>query len=353
MTPAPLTEATRAKVLVDGVEIMNATSADIDRSKDVQKTDVIGTPDKRISTGSVSYSGTLTELRHNDFGIRFIHNQIVNNLDFQSNADVAAVDTSIGDGGSQHVLAVGNLTASQDFVALGNRLDFISLLLVRTPTYDDDLTVVIKDDMAATVATLTMPNDALPTTLGYAQYLLALGDRVALTSGDVYTMEVTHSGGAGSVTLYGADVQAFVLLGTGDNVEDTFTLLHDTVFEDTLFVRLDDDYQGQLEGYTFSDGTGGGGEDEIVFTTPPATGVEVYAKYQFDDSDLFAWRLGFGGATNPQYTLRFEHYDEDGKMLDAYQILDVQFSSNGIVVAPATFVEQTLSWEGVREESVP
>lgn len=348
-----VSEAANVTILLDGVPIVNATSADVTRAKAITKTDVIGTKDKRISEGSVEYSGTLTELRHNDFGVRLVRNKLTNNLDFQPLVDVTGTPTRVGANNVQRTLTTVNVLETQDFEALGNSLDYISLLMDRDASYTDDITIRIKDGVTL-LATLTLPNSYVNTTKKYTQFLLELDERVALTRGNVYTMEVEHSGVGGDVRLYGNNVQDFVLVGTGDDVTTAFDLLHTNVEAGTLFVRKNDgQYLGQTEGYSFSDGTGTAGVDQVSFTTAPATGEEIYAKYEHDTDALFAWRLGFGDAANPQYTMRFEHRNEQGDLLDAYTINGVRFASNSISISPGSFVERTLSWDGVSEDSVP
>lgn len=344
------------KIIVDGIVIANATSIDITRSKTIDKVDVIGTRDQRIAEGSSEISGSLTELKTNPLGMKMLRSQTVNNIAFQKNMRTSPgdVDTPVGEAGIQVSLNNGNTSNVQNFEAIGTRMEAIYLLAERNSAFTEDLTVLVKDG-ATTLYTLTVPNDQIPSSKGWIEYQIPADEQPILTKGSFYGLELQVPGStAGQVSFYGADkTDGYISLGTGDGVETRFDLQHASVFPDTLFVKKGEEgFLGKEEGYSFGNNSGTGGLDEVIFDTAPANGVEIFARYEYNDNDYIAWRLGFGNATPPTYTIRYEMRTEDGVIVDAFEIQRVRFSSHGVSFNPSSFVERTLAFEGEIEKVI-
>lgn len=339
-------------IYVDGVFLANATNYELNLTKSVTKTAVIGTKEQRIAEGTEQISGSLTVLKTSDAFTRMMRQRELGNLDFLSLArtnPAGATDFDQGTALVQRTLSSGNLTYSQDFVATGTKLRQIYITAARSSTFVANLTVKLK--LTTTVlATYVIPNDSIPTVKGQVEYYMSLADTIpALTVGTQYNLEFSIPGAStGTLSLYGGDIKDTYLIGTGNGATVNFDLAHTTVVSSSLYIRkgADDGWLGQLEGYTFGDGLGAGGVDRITFSTAPLAGVEIYATYQFNSNTLIAWKLGMSQVTDPVYRIKYEMSDTDGTLLESYVIERVKFTSVGLTVNPAAFNEQTIQFEG-------
>jgi hypothetical protein len=338
-------------IYVDGVFLANATNYELNTSKTTNKVPVIGTTEQRISEGSVEINGSLTLLKTSDLTARLLRVREVNNLDFQPLSKVypgGVTEFDQGVGMVTQTLNSGDLLFAQNFVALGTKLRQIYFTAKRNAAFINDVQIRLMSG-ATPLQTYVVKNDTIPTVKGQVEVLTTTADVfTTLTPGTTYTLEYSIPvASAGQVEFYGGDLQALFEIGTANGVQTEFDLNHTNVLVDTLYVRLGNDgWLGQLESYTFGNGTGTSGVDEIVFAVAPVNGTKVYATYQHATNNLVAWKLGFSTAGTPSYTIKYESRNTQGVLLDAYVIERVKFTSNGLAVNPAAFIEQTVQFEG-------
>lgn len=350
--------ADNIRIFLDGINIASATSMDITRSRTVNKLQVIGSPDQRISDGAIEITGSITELKSNDLGFRLVRSKTLNNVDVQPQYWDGASDLPTGENTIQHTLNSVTTSVEQQFTATGKRLENLRLLMSKTGALTEDITITVKTLADATVGTpITLLAEKVDANKFWTEIDLTESTKITgLTVGTQYKLAIAVNGAtSGELYLWGNERQPEFLVHTAVGGEGAVDLNHTTVDSDTLFVRVNaDGYRGQDEGYTFSDGTGTAGVDQIVFSPTLTAGDEVYVSYEYDDgvNNPFAWRLAFGEATSPTYTIRFDEVDSNGKLLDSYEIEDVIFSSNGRSISPDSFVERTLQFEGQSEKSI-
>ncbi len=352
MVDFTLTVPELISIYVDGVLLANATNYELNLGKTTNKVAVIGTSEHRIAEGSVEIGGSLTLLKTSDLATRLLRVKEIGNLDFLSLSKVNPAGPSEFDQGTAVItqtLNSGNLLYLQDFVATGTTLRQFYFIGARTTTFVNDVTIRLMNGVTP-LASYTLLNSAIPTVKGQIEFFTAITDTLpTLTVGNTYSLEISIPvASAGQLDFYGGDVKELYLVGTGDGVVTDFDLAHSNVISGALFVRLGDDdgWLGQLEGYTFGDGTGTAGVDEIQFTTAPDLNTNIYAVYQHDTNNLIAWKLGMSNVTNPTYTIKYEMRNGSGTLLESYVIERVKFTSNGLAVNPASFIEQTLAFEG-------
>lgn len=353
MVQLTASESERIRILLDGIPIINATSLSVDRSRSITKVDVIGTPNKRIGNGTLEYSGSITELRTDDLALRLVRSRIATGTDIQGKAFDGVSDILVGEKQVVDVINAGNLSHDHLFTATGTKLTNLRFLAARNGAFTEDVTVEIRNQSGTVlIKSFTVLNDEFDVgTPTFANVEIPYTDQVTTIPGTVYMVRVSVASTSGTLTLYGGDRIEYTLIGVGDAVTTNFDLDDATVDSSTLYVRLDaDTFLGQEEGYSFGNNTGTLGVDEVIFAVPPASGVEIYAKYEYTDAQPAAMKLVFANAPNPVYTIKYELYNEDRtKLLDSFELENVRFTSNGVSVSPASFVEQTLQFEATGE----
>lgn len=353
--PLPETfEGKDIRVTVDGVTLLTATDFNINSDKTINRTDLLSTTEQHVSEGNLNFSGSITGLKTNSAGKRFLHSRDQNSIDYQSLVWDGTTDQEVGTAVVQQSLNSVTSTYDQKVTALGTAIGEINLLLKRDAAFTEDLTILVRNaGDTATLGTITVPNKLIGTDKAWSSVFLKSDERVTgLTTGSKYILRFSVPGGtAGQVDFYGADVQSEFTVGTGDGIATAFDLNHSTVIESTLIVAVD----GKIvQEYTFGDGTGTLGVDQIVFATAPASGAVITALYEYDDNtdDFLKWNVAFTNTSEPTYEIVVKYLNPDGVVVDGRKYIDVRFSSAGTSATPGETVTDSLDWDARADEEL-